>query len=312
MVTAGKPRHVVIVSTLLILLLLSVGLIVLGDPGRFWLFVSIVIAAASVGGLAWLLLPGGLTPAQKKVVGAAVGCATLLVGYIALPGVRSSEQNNPLSFTRSGDDPISWDFVPQGQCETFVVDNSLLKSLPRGNRLNAKWVYKRNGATTNYIGNVLIQGNSDDVVVLHRLSIIDVHMEEIPAEASMVEPCNQGGGDLDYRVFDVVLDSHPRLIQRPGVSDSGETTEPVRDFPYKVSKSDVEYFSLRFGMQGPPCICSFRLALDWTSRGRSGRTIIERKFGSGIRVLVLDRNRHLERYVRGITTDDRWDPPLPR
>ena len=48
--------------------------------------------------------------------------------------------------------------------------------------------------------------------------------------------------------------------------------------PYKVTKDDVEVFILILGSSGPACICSWKLALDWTSGGRSGERLLTGNF----------------------------------
>jgi len=87
----GKKRHPAKITLLIVALLVSAGWIVLGSPGTWLTLLLLLAAALSVGSLAAILLPGELTPAQKNFVGAAVGCATLLVAYLAVPGVRPSD-----------------------------------------------------------------------------------------------------------------------------------------------------------------------------------------------------------------------------
>jgi hypothetical protein len=87
----GKKRHPAKIILLVGALLVSTGWIVLGSPGTWLTLLLLLAAALSVGSLAAILLPGELTPTQKNFVGAAVGCATLLVAYLALPGIRPSD-----------------------------------------------------------------------------------------------------------------------------------------------------------------------------------------------------------------------------
>jgi hypothetical protein len=47
--------------------------------------------------------------------------------------------------------------------------------------------------------------------------------------------------------------------------------------PIKVSNSDPEVFY--FKVTGPDCFCEWRLAINWTSRGRSGTTVVGQSFG---------------------------------
>jgi hypothetical protein len=122
-----------------------------------------------------------------------------------------------------------------------------------------------------------------------------------------VYPCNPGGGPIESRFYDVIFDKRPRLVPRPGVDITGETAEPVVDFPLKISKSEPEHFTFRI-VPGPACMCSWRLALDWTSGGRSGRTIIDRGYSS-IRSYVSDKEIP---YHERATDSGEWYPPLPK
>jgi hypothetical protein len=154
-----------------------------------------------------------------------------------------------------------------------------------------------------------MQGKSDDAVVIENMYIVSVQMEGVSSDLSYVYPCNPGGGPITSRYFEVVLDKRPRLKQHPGTDGVDKVTEPIKKFPYKVTKDEVEYFYFTLGESGPACICSWKLALDWTSGGRSGRTIIDRKFSS-IRTFVPDQSVEYGWYERG-TEDGKWYPPLP-
>jgi hypothetical protein len=275
--------------------------------------VLLITAALSVGGLAAILLPEPLTPAQKNFAGAAVGCAALLIGYLAIPGVRSAESgmsSAPATSLSSGpgeSEPIAWDLdLTNAGCEGFILPNYRLQSLPSGDKLNAEWAYENGGATASNIVILTVQGNSEDAVVLKGIRIVDLERSPAPSNVSAVYPCEGGGGHLDRRYFELVLDEHPRLTARPGRSVDDTITEPVKDFPFKVSNSDPEYFEFDI-VDGPPCLCSWKIALDWTSRGRSGTTIIDRGF-SGIRTVVTKADVPFH-YLQ---KDGSWEPPLPK
>ena len=103
--------------------------------------------------------------------------------------------------------------------------------------------------------------------MLQNLRVVDVKKAPIPPEGfRQYIPASQEAA-RSSRFYDVIFDKVPHLEQRPGMNIDGETSEPVVDFPLKVSKSDIEHFTFRIA-QGPDCMCSWRLALDWTS-GRS-------------------------------------------
>jgi hypothetical protein len=322
-------RHVVAAG---LLILLAIGCLL-------WLFLDrptslagtaslVVVTAILLGASTYFVLkflPVKIYGPLAALAGVAVTSGTLIATLLTIPGQPST---NPSSSTSSSttqaqssstspspdeSDPFTWDlnFKAASFCEGFVVRNALLKSLPRGDKLDAEWAYKNGGATANPVGALIIQGKSDDAVVIQNLSIIDVHMEEVPADASEIYPCNPGGDHIASRYYEVVLDEQPRLIQRPGIDVDDNTTEPIKEFPYRISRSEVEYFTLILGQQGPRCICSFRLALDWISGGRSGRTIIGRKFGDSIRTFVPGGDdRGLTEYER-TTGTEKWYPPLP-
>jgi len=178
-----------------------------------------------------------------------------------------SSSNSPSS---DESDPFTWDLAFFGRCEGFDVDNSLLKSLPVRDKLNAEWAYKNGGATDNSVITLTIPGNSDAAVVLKGIHIVDLERSPAPSDISAVYPCEVSGGHLDRRYYELVLDEHPRLTARPGWDVDDTITEPVKDFPFKVSDSDPEYFEFDIA-PGPACLCSWKIALDWTSSGRSGR-----------------------------------------
>jgi hypothetical protein len=52
--------------------------------------------------------------------------------------------------------------------------------------------------------------------------------------------------------------------------------QPAAKFPFKVSKSDPEEFEL--WVDGHNCLCTWRLAIDWTSGDRSGVTHLDHGF----------------------------------
>jgi hypothetical protein len=311
-----------------VLLLAAIGLVLwlfVRPPDSFAAKASLVIAAAVAFGAGAVCLPLGLRHRLGTFAIVAGTFAGIMAAILAIPGGAalpsgSDESNDPASQSSppsptspspDESDPFTWslNFHATAYCEGFVVKNSLLKSPPEGDKLNAEWAYENGGATHNDAITLTIQGRSDDAVVIENLYVVDVQMEDVSSDLSVVYPCNPGGGPIFSRYFEVVLDKRPRLKQYPGTDEVGEPTEPIKKFPYKVTKDDVEVFYFILGSSGPACICSWKLALDWTSGGRSGRTIIDRKFSS-IRTFVPDPGVKNGYYERG-TEDGEWHPPLP-
>jgi hypothetical protein len=216
---------------------------------------------------------------------------------MAVPAIQDSHRE---PFTAELDFKISG-------CEGFIVNNALLKSLPRGKRLNAKWAYKNNGANDDAGANLIVRGRSDDAVILQRLSVVGFKREPPQNDVSEVLPCWRGGGEQPDRRYQVVLKDRPRIIPLPSLDENGDVSGPPVPFPFKVSKSDPEYFRLE--LSGPPCVCTWRLALDWSSGGRSGTKIFDHASGVIRSHLPADGNGQLGYYERG--EDGEWTPPLP-
>jgi hypothetical protein len=262
---------------------------------------------------------------QSLVVG--VGIITLIVALLAippsdekktteagttLPGAASISPSATVtaSTSETEPDPLAANLRPGRSygCEGFIVKNSLLKSLPKGKDLNARWIYDHDGASLAGTYVMTIQGKSKDAVIIDGLHVVDLKREAAPRDASVVLPCTPYGGGQEVRYFEVLLQKRPRVIPRPGEEpDEKGKVQPAAKFPFKVSRSDPEYFELL--VSGPPCVCSWTLAVDWTSGDRSGTKIIDRKF-SNIRTNTTYHNWELPFYWRD--TDGTWEPPLPK
>src|SRR6185436_605436 len=123
-----------------------------------------------------------------------------------------------------------------------------------------------------------------------RMEVID--FERHPADPSAIEisTCGESGGGQATRYFEISLDPpHPRVIALPD-KPVGEKPVPAVKFPYRVSRSDPEYFQMI--PNGPACLCSFRLAIDWSSGDQSGQLILDRGFGPIVIDTQLDIPSH--------------------
>jgi hypothetical protein len=316
----------VIGPLLLILLVASVVSIVFGSPGRWLTLILILAAALSVGGMALLFLPEPLTPAQKNAVGAAAACATFLVGYLAIPGIRPSEPEksttsntgassnsaSPSATASSSPAPSEVDpftanlkFGPrESTCEGFIFDKKLLRSISKPKDVNAEWVYENGGATSFGKMILTIQGKSQSAVVIDALRIVDLERHPAPPHAVEVLPCDPEGGLQTVRFFEVDLGKRPKVMPRP--SDPlppDDKPQPAAKFPFKVSRSDPEVFEL--WVEGPECLCAWRLAIDWTSGGQSRTTFLDHGFDK----IKTNTTRGLPGYY--YDRDEGWVPPLP-
>jgi hypothetical protein len=81
------------------------------------------------------------------------------------------------------------------------------------------------------------------------------------------------------------LNDPATIVPRPGFDKEGNPQSAIKlpvnvELPnskVKVSNSDLEL--LIFEVKGPDCFCEWRLAIDWTSGGRSGTTLVDHGFG---------------------------------
>ncbi|MFF5377148.1 helix-turn-helix domain-containing protein [[Kitasatospora] papulosa] len=111
-----------------------------------------------------------------------------------------------------------------------------------------------------------LQGTSGEAVVLNGL-----HVRVLGRNAALARSAysmgNGCGGGITPQSFEIDLDdSRPRAKPVPG-EDAGEVV-PAKDFPYRVSSTDVEVFHLDAHVEGHDV--TWYLELEWTSGGRSG------------------------------------------
>ncbi|TXS12937.1 helix-turn-helix domain-containing protein [Streptomyces sp. wa22] len=116
-----------------------------------------------------------------------------------------------------------------------------------------------------------LQGTSGEAVVLNGL-----HVRVLGRNAALARSAysmgNGCGGGVTPQSFDIDLDdSRPRSKPVPG-EDAGKVV-PAKDFPYRVSSTDVEVFHLDAHVEGHDV--TWYLELEWTSGGRSGTLRIE-------------------------------------
>jgi hypothetical protein len=174
--------------------------------------------------------------------------------------------------------------------------------------VDAKWAYGNGGATQDGKMILTIQGRSGTAVIIDALRVVDFERHPAPANHVEVLPCDPEGGRQSVRYFEVDLAKHPRVIPRPSDPDPDPPykQQPAAKFPFKVSKSDPEVFEL--WVDGPDCLCAWRLAVDWTSGDRSGTTYLDHGFDK-IRT-ITNQNQDLPSYY--YDGQEGWVPALPK
>ncbi|WP_328910815.1 helix-turn-helix domain-containing protein [Streptomyces sp. NBC_00234] len=116
-----------------------------------------------------------------------------------------------------------------------------------------------------------LQGASQEAVVLNALHVRVVSQAaatDWPAY-SMGEGC---GGGIVPQTFDIDLDDSQPASQPVAGEDAGRVV-PAKDFPYRVSSTDVEVFHVDAHTEGHDV--TWYLELEWSSGGRSGTVRID-------------------------------------
>ncbi|WP_069174529.1 helix-turn-helix domain-containing protein [Streptomyces griseus] len=116
-----------------------------------------------------------------------------------------------------------------------------------------------------------LQGTSREAVVLK-----DLHVRVVGREPALTWPAfSMGdgcGSGITPQTFDIDLDENlPR--SRPVAGQHGDVVVPAKDFPYRVSSTDVEVFDLDAHVEGHDV--TWYLELEWSSGGRSGTLRID-------------------------------------
>jgi hypothetical protein len=290
-------------------------------------------AALTAGVFVWFFMPSGVGERTKRSLGAGVSIMTLVIGLLAIPegdsGHAEPPPGAPSTATQPGApstatatpfkdrEPLYVTLGRVNECESFVVDNKLLPSIPASKKLNAKWIYDNGGSHLKSAAGITLQGGSYSPTIVMGLRPADLQSRPAPKDVSVLNTCprpkprKKGDQDLcsrpkvrcsktPKRYLTVFLDP-----QRALAASSGDVKYD-QQFPYEVDRTDIEYFHLTF-KSSSSCICTFKLALDWKSFGRPGTEIVEPKLGS-FRMYISDRK--LRTFY--LNNDGTWDPALPK
>ncbi|MGH9212497.1 MAG: hypothetical protein ACRD2C_17750 [Acidimicrobiales bacterium] len=122
-----------------------------------------------------------------------------------------------------------------------------------------------------------VQGRTEADVVLTGMDVQVVERREAPTGVLLQDACGDTGA---FRYLGVDLDPDPPEVVSyfsdpadRGITDvSEQERQPVR-FPYHVSASEAEVFSVT--AWALRCDCEWKVELSWQSQGRSGTTVID-------------------------------------
>ncbi|MCG7526244.1 helix-turn-helix domain-containing protein [Streptomyces sp. OfavH-34-F] len=116
-----------------------------------------------------------------------------------------------------------------------------------------------------------VQGPSAQVVVLTGLHVRVLSRRAPVRQAaySMGDGCGSG---IEPQSFEADLDDS-RPVLKPVAGKQGDEVVPAKDFPFRVSSSDVEVFDLDVHVEGHDV--SWYLELEWSSGGRTGTVRVD-------------------------------------
>lgn len=123
----------------------------------------------------------------------------------------------------------------------------------------------------NMLLEVTVQGKSGQAVVLNGLHVRTLSRKTPLAWSaySMGEGCGSG---ITPQSFDIDLDDG-RPTVTPVAGQQGDVRVPPKNFPFRVSSTDVEVFDLNAHVEGHDV--SWYLELEWSSGGREGTLRID-------------------------------------
>ncbi|MER6120269.1 helix-turn-helix transcriptional regulator [Streptomyces sp. NPDC001743] len=182
---------------------------------------------------------------------------------------RSAFQGVPVTSTISS---YNWDWP----CDQYYLLDRDPKGMPPvpdvQDRARRNWSAQLGGVDA---GKMLIeltlQGASQQAVVLTALHVRVV--KQAPANDwpaySMGEGC---GGGITPQTFDIDLDDGAP-VSRPVAGEDGGGVVAAKNFPYRVSSTDVEVFHLDAHTEDHDV--TWYLELDWSSGGRKGTLRID-------------------------------------
>ncbi|MFE6040825.1 helix-turn-helix domain-containing protein [Streptomyces sp. NPDC056452] len=206
--------------------------------------------------------------ASPSAGGSATASASAPPGSPARQGGGAEDRGAPVSAVISS---YNWE-SPCGQYYLLDSEPGTVPPPPTDPQEARSWARALGGVDGgDMMLELTLQGASKEAVVLKGLHVRVVGRE--PALAwtaySMGEGCGSG---ITPQSFDIDLDDGQPWTQ-PVAGQDGGSVVPAKDFPYRVSSTDVEVFNLDAHVEGHDV--TWYLELEWSSGSRSGSLRID-------------------------------------
>ena len=224
--TVRRVLRILFGGALVVAFVASLAWIVFGWPLPFRLWIALaVVAGGSLTAFLTFFVPNPLSERLRRALTAGAACTGLIAAVIAVPALQdagtSQESQNDTSLPGSAAStespsptaepyPLTATLEFGEKCEGFVLPNSLLRSLPKNKDITAEWAYEHGGATGYGVGFLLLEGTSEDAVILKEMRVIDLEQAPVPSRISEVLPCSASGGFIETDTSMSSLVRNPR------------------------------------------------------------------------------------------------------
>ncbi|MFJ8650275.1 hypothetical protein ACIRNI_29730 [Streptomyces sp. NPDC093546] len=188
------------------------------------------------------------------------------------------------------------EFTPsKDNCEGWTFPGKRPEDIPiPPGEPTAEWAHQLGGIDNSITRlRLVIQGMNNHDVVLRNMRIVEVRRGPLPAgtDVSLRTGC---GGDLLARNYRVMLAGDAPDFELVTRADDGKLEVIKKPFGYKVSATDPEIFDIEANAAGEDyrqcdCLVTWKLALDWTHKGKQGTLIVDNK-GAPFRTKSTDLN----------------------
>jgi hypothetical protein len=219
----------------------------------------------------------------------ALALALMLGGTVAVRyWPDSAAEGSPLA--------VSVEHTPSAEhCDGWVFPGKMPSQLPLpAGEPTAEWAHRLGGIDNTTPLRLVIQGTYDHGVVLHDIRVIEQRRTKLAPGTTVALGWGCGGG-LPVRQYQVELGSDRSKVELIEPQDDDSVKIVDKPFGYKVSAVDPEIFAIRAHTpykQWKECDCliTWKLALDWSYKGKRGTLVIDDK-GAPFRTGAVDSDQ---------------------
>jgi TIR domain len=254
----------------------------------------------NLGNILWLIVPVLLV-----VVGLVVYLIVVPANASRSPGSAGGKSGPRARTTAPLAVALSYDkrHVDNGPIECmnwlFRKPLSAISAPPSISNIDETWAHQNGGIDqgTTYF-KITVQGLTSSAVQLIDFRVVDLKRSPAFDGTDIVASCGGPSSEAGFAVF--LGRNPPAVTQLPGLDGRSAKAIP---FPFRVSSEDIQQFQIgafdlvknyrKPGQGVCDCLMSWRLALDWTYKGKTGTTVIDDD-GRPFQTLFLPLSRSVD------------------